>query len=276
MTKTLPAPAADDMTPEHAFAAEYIRNGGNGLAAFRVVFKPGTGQSPVAIRMEASRMVRSPAVVAIVADARRAAAKAIAADVGALTLRCFELAEASPADLMEVVSHQCRYCKSVDGLHPAWAGNDEFVLAVEKWQASLSTPKVEPQPHQRGGTAYDPTSQDVNPNCPKCKGKGVTTLQIKPTSEWSDAGRQLFDGAVVDDEGHVQKLLFQDRSKYRDQLHKLLGLYVAKVESKSLNVNYNLTAPTTAQPPMSAEDALAKLRALGLLSTDDATVVSDQ
>ena len=255
-----------------AFVASYIEHG-NATRAYRDAFDT-AAMLPATIKRKAFDVLHSPPVAAEVARLRKVAAEAVAADVGALALRCFELAEASPADLMEVVSHQCPYCRSLTGLHPAWPGVDAYVDACERWQASLNTPKPEPQPDLRGGTAYDPTSQDVNPDCRQCKGKGVTTLHVRPTSEWSDAARQLFDGAVVDNEGKVQRLLFQDRSKYRDQLHKLLGLYVAKTESKSFNVNYNLAAPATAQPPMSADDALAKLRALGILSPD--TVVDEQ
>lgn len=270
----VPASDADALSiKDAAFVASYVQHG-NAARSYREAFDT-SGMLPATIKRKAFDVLHSGPVSRRVAELRKAAGEALGTNLGALVLDCYEMATTSPDELMPVDVHACRVCASTDGKHPAWSDVEEFSDACEAWSASLNGPKPLRKPSAAGGFAYDPFAP-VNPTCKGCHGRGLSTVRILPSSEWSAIARRMYAGAVVDDEGRVLKLLFEDKSKYVDMLHKLLGLYTVKTESKSLNVNYNLTAPTTAQPPMSAEDALAKLRALGLLSTDDATVVSDQ
>jgi hypothetical protein len=236
--KTVSALVADDSVPEHQFAAEYIRNGGNALAAHRVVF-PDSTQSAVARRMDSMRLTRNPVVVALVADARRVAGESLNASVSVLAARCFEIATASAADLMPLDIHACRVCHSDDGRHPAWTDVEEFSDACEAWEASIKGPRPLRKPSAAGGFTYDAFSP-VNPTCRGCRGRGVASLRVVATDELSEGARMLYDGATVAPDGTVRPM-FQDRAKYADMLHKLLGHYVTRTESKNLNVSVNAT-----------------------------------
>jgi hypothetical protein len=267
--------AADDLTPRQVdFIKAYMANGGNATRAFLAACDDGKG-SRGAAKVMAHRLLRVPAVAAKIAELRRIAGEALSSSVGELAQQLFEVATTPAADLMPVETHACRVCASADGVTPGWESIEEYSDAVDAWKASLDTPKPRPEPSLKGGCTYERFGL-VNPSCKGCGGRGIASVRIVPTDDMTAGARMLYAGAVLRDDGTVERLLFEDRTKYRDQLHKLLGLYVAKSENKNLNVNYNLATPTTAQAPLSADDALAKLRAIGMLSPDDDSVVSEQ
>lgn len=279
-----PPPVVDELTPDmHAFAAEYAASG-NATAAHRKVYGDEPGRSAVAVRMEAHRMVRDPAVVARVAQLRGVAAEALNTSVAELALQAHELATSSVHDLQPIELYGCRHCHGVDGRYQ-WRDAGELAAAIDAHLKSIGGPKPLPLPCARGGFGYS-TLAPVNRQCETCRGRGVAISRIVPTAELSAGARALYAGVVLRDDGTVERVLIEDRAKWADMRNKLIGAYApTKVESKSFNVNYNLNAPTTPQAPLSAEDALAKLRALGILAPDtpadatapaDASIVSEQ
>lgn len=260
---------------EEAFAAAYALHG-NATRAFKVAHGDDQARSPTAVRMEAMRLARQPAVVDRVATLRAAAAEALRTSIGELTLQAHLLATTSLAEIQDVVTYACRVCYSADGHTPAWIDAAELAAALDDHRKSLSGPMPRPMPSAAGGFNHDQFGPP-SPSCRACRGHGIAVTRIKPSSEWSDAAKALYEGVTLNDDGTIQKVLIADRSKWADMRNKLAGHYVVKTESKSFNVNYTLSAPATAQAPISAEDAIAKLRAIGALAPDDdASVVSDQ
>jgi len=267
------APSVELTQDEAAFAAEYARTG-NATAALKTVCDT-RGRNPVAVRMEASRLTRHPGVVARVAELRSVAAAALNTSVAELALSAHELATASVDDLAPVEVYGCRHCHGIGGAYQ-WRDAVELCQALD---AALRSKGSEPRPSAAGGFGYS-SRAPVNSSCEACRGHGVAMVRIVPTSELSAGARQLVAGVVLRDDGSVERYLIEDRAKWAHMRNQLIGAYAPfKSESKSFNVNYNLNAPTTAQPPMSAEDALAKLRAIGVLAPDatpDPAVVSEQ
>jgi phage terminase small subunit len=263
--------------PQHeAFVAEYMKNGGVACKAYAVAY-PDAARSPAALRSNSSRLLARADVSARVRALRRVMAEALNAELGELVLQAHEVGTATLHDVMPIETYGCRHCHGVGNAYQ-WRSPEELCIALDKHLASLATPKPLPRPSAAGGFGYS-SRAPVNPECEACRGVGVAVSRIVPTSELSAGARQLVAGVVLRDDGTVERYLLEDRAKYLDQRNKLAGHYVVKTESKSFNVNYNVAAPTTAQPPMSAEDALAKLRAIGVLSPDatpDPTVVSTQ
>jgi phage terminase small subunit len=269
-------PAAEDLsTAELAFASEYAASG-NATAAYRAVYGDEPGRNPVAVRVDAHRMARTPAVIARVAQLRRVAAEALNTSVAELALQAHELATSSMHDLQPIELYGCRHCHGVDGRYQ-WRDAGELAAAIDAHLKSIGGPKPLPLPCARGGFGYS-TRSPVNAECETCRGHGVPMVRIVPTAELSTAARALYAGVVLRDDGTVERVLIEDRAKWADMRNKLIGAYVLKTESKSFNVNYNLNAPATPQAPMSAEDALARLRAIGALAPDTPadTVVSEQ
>jgi hypothetical protein len=252
--KTIPAPA-DELTPRQAaFVAEYVANGGNATKALRTV----TGETKPFDRMDAHRMLRVPAVSARVAELRRVAADALDLSISDLALKCFEMANTSVADLMPVETHACRVCHSLDGTTPGWETIEEFTLAVEAWDAAKDTPKPRPRPNMEGGVTYQPFGQ-VNAACVSCGGRGVPTVRIVPSDEQSQGARMLYAGVTLRDDGTVERVLVEDRSKWQHMLHQLLGAYApTKVEGRHLHAHVHKQAPDD-RKPMSVDDAIAEL-----------------
>jgi len=282
LATNLPASTDPDLTTaELAFASEYAVSG-NATAAYRRVYGDEPGRNPVAVRVDAHRMARSPAVAARVAQLRRVAAEALNTSVAELALQAHELATSSVHDLQPIELYGCRHCHGTGGRYQ-WRDAGELAAAIDAHLKSIGGPKPLPLPCARGGFGYS-TRSPVNPECETCRGHGVSMVRIVPTAELSTAARALYAGVVLRDDGTVERVLIEDRAKWADMRNKLIGAYVVKTESKSFNVNYNIAAPKTAQAPMSAADALAKLRALGILSPDtpadaapaDASIVSEQ
>jgi phage terminase small subunit len=277
-----PSTDPDLSTAELAFASEYAASG-NATAAYRKVRGDEPGRSPLAVRVDAHRMARSPAVAARVAQLRRVAAEALNTSVAELALQAHELATASMHDLQPVELYGCRHCHGIDGRYQ-WRDANELCAALEAHLKSIGAPKPLPLPDGRGGYGYS-TRSPVNPECETCRGHGVPIPRIVPTAELSAGARALYAGVQLRDDGTVERVLIEDRTKWADMRNKLIGAYVIKTESKSFNVNYNLNAPATPQAPLSAEDALARLRAIGALAPDtpadasapaDASIVSEQ
>jgi phage terminase small subunit len=252
-----PLAVVDELTPDmHAFAAEYAASG-NATAAHRKVYGDEPGRNPVAVRMEAHRMVRDPAVVARVAQLRSVAAEALNTSVAELALQAHELATSSMHDLQPVELYGCRMCHGIGGRYQ-WRDAGELAAAIDAHLKSIGGPKPLPLPCVRGGFGYS-TRSSVNPECETCRGHGVPIPRIVPTAELSAGARALYAGVVLRDDGTVERVLIEDRSKWAHMRNQLIGAYApTKVEGRHAHLHIHKQAPDTRQP-MSVDEALAAL-----------------
>jgi phage terminase small subunit len=255
MANTLPA-TADELTPtQHAFVAEYMANGGNATAAYRVTADTDPARSYGAMRVDAHRMLHQPAVARRVSELRRIAAEALNTSVSELALQAHELATASVHELQPIEVYACAVCHSADGKHAQWIDADDYADACEAWAASLGTPKPLRKPSAAGGFGRD-TMAAPNPECRSCRGHGIPVMRTRPTAELSPGARQLFEGATVAPDGTL-RVMVADRAKWADMRNKLLGLYVVKTESKSLSVS--MTAAEAAEIAARPVDEIVRL-----------------
>ena len=262
--------------PRHeVFVGEYMKNGGVACKAYAVAYPE---SSPAGLRSNSSRLLARDDVAARVRALRRVMADALNAELGELVLQAHEVGTATLHDVMPIETYGCRHCHGLGNAYQ-WRDAEELCRALDKHVASLNGPKPLPRPSAAGGFGYSARAP-VNLECEHCRGVGVAVSRIVPTAELSVGARQLVAGVVLRDDGSVERYLLEDRAKYLDQRNKLAGHYVVKTESRAFNVNYNIAAPVSSQAPMSAEDALAKLRAIGVLAPDvptaDPTIVSEQ
>lgn len=244
---TLPAPA-DQLTPaQHAFVAEYIGNGGNASAAYRVAF----GTNHAAVRVDAHRLLRSAPVAHRVAELRAIAGAALNEGVSELALRCFEVATASVADLQSIELYGCRHCWGAEGRYQ-WRDEAELADAVTK-----AAKASQPVPDCLGGFGYSSRAA-VNPECEECRGHGIAVVRTTPTSELSAGARALYAGATVGADGMV-RVLTEDRTKYAHMLHQLIGAYApTRVEGRHAHLHVHKQAPDT-RTPISVDEAMALL-----------------
>jgi hypothetical protein len=270
MNTALPATAA--LTPKmESFAVAYVEYG-DATRSYREVFDCAPDIAPVTVRKRAYDLVHMPKVAARVRELKDAIAERTVVTIAGRLMHQLEIVEADPNDVASVRVYNCRYCATGRYL---WIDAAELARAVDAALKSANTPKPLSMPELGGGFGFDPWGDPVA-TCVHCLGHGIPHPVIHDTTKLSAAGRKLYKGFEIKPDGSI-KVLTHDQQAASDMIHKMLGAYVLKTESKSFNVNYNLTAPTSPQAPLSAEDAIAKLRAIGVLAADDdATVVSDQ
>lgn len=257
-TKVKPSLAApDELTPdEHAFAAEYAASG-NATRSHRAVYGDEPGRDPVAVRMEAMRLSRNPAVRARVAELRSIAADALNVSVAELALQAHEIATSVVGDLAPVELYGCRHCHGRDGRYQ-WRDAAELCKAIDASQASRNTPKPLTFPDGLGGFGFS-SRAPVNPECETCRGHGVPMLRIVPTAELSAGARALYAGVTLRPDGTVERVLVEDRAKWADMRNKLIGSYApTKVEGRHAHLHIHKQAPDT-RTPMTVDEALAAL-----------------
>jgi len=266
-------PAMDALTLKmETFCTAYLDNGGDANAAYKDSYDA-SGMSSGAIRAAAYRLVHTPKVAARLRNLKDAVAERTLVSVAGSLMHQLEIVEADPNDVASIHVYNCRYCAT--GRYQ-WRDAAELAQALDAFLRSQGTPKPLTMPDATGGFGFDPWGEPAA-TCVHCLGHGVPHPVIHDTTKLSAAGRALYKGFEIKPDGSI-KVLMHDQQAASDMVHRILGAYITKTESKSLSVNYNLSAPTTAQPPMSAEDALAKLRAMGILAAApiDTTVVSEQ
>ncbi|MGO9991818.1 MAG: terminase small subunit [Steroidobacteraceae bacterium] len=269
-----PVPAVDALTLKmEAFCTAYLDNGGDANAAWRASYDA-SGMSAGSVRVAAHRLMRTPKVAARLRTLKDAIAERTLVSVAGRLMHQIEIVEADPNEVYSVRVYNCRRCAT--GRYQ-YRDAAELAQALDAFLRSQGTPKPLPLPADASPPdfGFDPWGEPVA-TCVHCLGHGIPHPVIHDTTKLSAAGRKLYKGFEVKPDGTI-KVLTHDQQAASDMIHKMLGAYVVKTESKSFNVNYNLTAPTSPQAPISAEDAIAKLRAIGVLAPDDdASVVSDQ
>jgi phage terminase small subunit len=211
------------------FVQELMKNGGRLYDAYRVVY-PNAGALH-AIKANAARLRARRDVNERIDQLTRIAAQTAVIDRSVLLQQLYELVQANPAELVNVVTESCPQC----------------------WTPELLAAAID------RGEIPDP--DEPRKDCTHCKGRGLQRLHVTDTAELSDAARLLYQGAEYKPDGSI-KVHIADRLVARRELHELLGLKVSRSESKNLNINVSVPAPAK----VSAEDVLAEYRALREIS----------
>lgn len=203
--QTLPA-TADELTPvQHAFAAEYIANGGNATAAYRTAFRT----NHAAVRVDACRLLRAPAVAAYVRALKAAAAERT---VVSLQQQLVDLDAMATVDVSELWRLEYRPCPACLKLY------DADLLA---------------------GRALPDMSQGLPPHALCRDVHAHQHVVMIPMDQWPPAARKLYNGLEMQKDGTLRPT-FRDRNSIQDQVNRLLSGYVTR------SVNLNATIPTAA------------------------------
>jgi phage terminase small subunit len=233
--ETLPA-ASTAITPtklsdrHEQFVQELLRNGGCLSDAYRAVYPGCTSRE--AVWAAATRLRARQDVQARIAELTAVAAERALIRPMELLRELAEIIAADPAELARVVIDPCAKC---------WP-DDALGAAVDRALA---------------GQAEMPDRHAPQPDCPTCRGRGVSSVVHTPTDALRGPARRLYQGAKTKSDGSVEVQCI-DQLAARRELHELLGMKVSRSESKSLNVNMNVPAPAA----VSAEDVLREFHAL--------------
>lgn len=153
-----------------------------------------------------------------------------------------KIAQADPAELVQVRKTCCRHCWGVDHAYQ-WT-EAEYTAAVDKAIAA-----GQPAPDGLGGFGFDPNA-DPAEGCPECGGNGFTDVYLADTRKLKGAARVLYAGAKKTRDG-IQ-VVMRDKDAAVQNLARYLGMLVDKKELSG---------------PGGAPIAMASLRAEDL--TDD-------
>lgn len=133
------------------------------------------------------------------------------------------IATADPAELVHEVVRACRHCWSFE--HKYHWTPAEFEAAVRK--AEHSRGKL-PIPDCSGGLDFDKT-RDPHPECPECRGVGVTEIRPRDTRDLSPAGRALYRGVRTKKDGSFE-MLMADQNAAAALYAKITGIAIERRE----------------------------------------------
>ena len=188
-----------------------------------------SAMTPGAITQAAWRLAGSPKIVNAVRALNSEAARNLGIDVGSLLASDRELVEALDKyahELMQHVIECCRYCNGIGGAYQ-WIDLDEFLAALDTAEADNDVrrekqQRLKPLPNDAGGYGYR-RSNDPNPSCQKCEGRGHAATYFADTTKLSGPAARLFKGVKHTANGF--EMLLHDVDKARDRLMRAAGAY---------------------------------------------------
>ena len=151
--------------------------------------------------------------------------------------RLHQVANTSPAELVNNVIDSCRFCWGTDNKYQRTAR--EMADQREQWEKKLNRLKNSNEEKDRelasemgefdekGGIGYNPT-KGPNPKCEECFGRGVPVVVLADTRYLSDGAISLYAGVKQTDKGIEMKI--HDQNAARMAMAKHHGLLVDKVE----------------------------------------------
>lgn len=164
------------------------------------------------------------------------------------------IATADPAELVHEVVRACRHCWGFD--HKYHWTPAEFEAAVRK--AEHSRGKL-PIPDCSGGLDFDKT-RDPHPECPECRGVGVTEIRPRDTRDLSPAGRALYRGVRTKKDGSFE-MLMADQNAAAALYAKITGIAIERREITGKDGAPLIPAPiTTADPNAAAQEYADMIR----------------
>ena len=121
------------------------------------------------------------------------------------------IATADPNELIQAQRRCCRYCHGV-GFEYQWRDVQEWAEAMAQECAAAEREKREPRAvSDAGGFGFNHTAEPVI-QCTKCRGDGVTHVQVMDTRKLSPAAKLLYAGVKVTRDGIEIKMRSQDEA----------------------------------------------------------------
>ena len=206
------------------FVREYLIDLNGRQAAIRAGYSPDTARA-IACEWLATDAVRADVQKAM---AERAARLGITADQ--VLRKWWAIANADPAELVEVRRVCCRYCYGKN--HRYQRTPKEMAEAIASFERDKLKAEAQGQPFAAefdpaGGTGFDPR-KDPSPTCPECFGEGEEQVFPKDTRDLSPAARLLYAGVKKSEKGFEIKM--QSQAAALENVAKHLGMFMVKVE----------------------------------------------
>jgi phage terminase small subunit len=186
----------------------------NPMQAYRVSFavdKAATGQW---VWNQVRELMKDPGILARVQELRDAAASQTIVTVREIIQDLHDIANADPNELVSVLRDACRFCHGIEHKYQ-WIDDIEYAAACDK---ALKPGGAVQLPMCDGGFGYRPTNEP-NPCCPACFGRGLETQLQRDTTKLSPQARKLYAGIK---KGEIQ---IHDQVRAREMLGRVLGAF---------------------------------------------------
>lgn len=210
---------AGSMNPkQRMFVEEFQKDADKTKAAARA------GYSQRSAGQQAHVLMKNPIIQEAVALLQADRLDRMSTEADVIVTQLYAIATADPGEVTQYRRTCCRHCWGQDfGYQRTPAEYRAHVKAHNKVVA-IAKAKGFPEPEfdEEGGFGYNGTS-DPNPECPECFGEGVGNLYIADTRHLSPAGRLLFAGVEINQNGVKVNLNSQDKA--RDTLLRIMGLF---------------------------------------------------
>jgi phage terminase small subunit len=218
------------------FVQEYLKANFNGTKAAIAV-----GYSPTSARVQASELLATPEVQALLDVAIAERAERVKIDADDVLKRMYAVATADPRELIELHRCCCRFCYGIDH-HYQWTPNElrEATMEYQKQVACANADQLKllREPDTSGGTEFNPYT-DPNPACPECFGEGTERVVPKDTRDLSPSAMLLYAGVKTTQNG--LEIRMHDQTSMLVNVGKHLGMFEKKVTVKGEITHRNKT-----------------------------------
>ncbi len=191
-------------------------------ASYRAVYSVKADASDASVAVQASKLMASPKIRAILQGATEQAVQAVVFDRVEVMRQLVDLANADPT---AVVMHRricCRHCHGITHKYQ-WRNHEEYWEAVaaamqrnamrDKRRAKVRNPDdIEPDedlPNDEGGYGWRRPAKP-HPDCPECFGEGEADVFIPDFDTLSPRDRRLIAGVKQTKDGMEVKMRDQD------------------------------------------------------------------
>lgn len=230
---------------QERFIAEYLKNGRNASAAYRVAYNT-SRMKEKSVNDAASKLTRVPHVAQRLEEARKELQQQQFFSVVDVMREWVDIATADPNALMRTRRYGCRHCHGVKGLFQ-WRSSREYAEALARAMDAnaaeerrrTKTPTKHPLPSDEGGYGYN-ENNPPNPQCKECAGEGLVDTWVADTNKLTGKERKLFAGVKQGKYGI--EILTRDQDGALNNIAKAMGMLVDKFKPVDPAANTDMPA----------------------------------
>jgi len=202
---------------EHAFVIEFVRDSDAYNASLRAGYKN---------KNIGYELLKRPDINAAIDEHRAKIIKSgEVINVHEVIARAKAEADLDINEICTVEVGNCEYCNG-ENHEKQWRDAAHYQAACEKAER-----EEKPIPSDAGGYGYKVTNPP-HPECPRCRGKGIEVVKIKPTKEMSDVAKRSI--VAIEQTKHGIKITTTKESSKRF-IERVTESYIAKNHTREDN-----------------------------------------
>lgn len=240
--KPSPSAGLDKLAPELAgalspqrreFVEQYQIDANATQAAIRA------GYSPKSARTDGPRLLGNAVIAEAIRVLQADRLDRMSVEADTIVSHLFAIATVDAGEISQYRRTCCRHCWGQDFGYQRTPA--EYRAHEKRWQDAAAKARAkglpEPSFDEEGGLGFNGT-RAPNPDCPECHGEGIGAAHFSDTRRLSPAGRLLFGGVEIGQQG--LKVLMQSQERARETLLRITGLFSPREsgpEGSEINVD---------------------------------------